>query len=96
MKRMKIDLSTIVKGLRDFNINSAVAAFAVGLFQNNARGYALTACFLIAFVLLTLKRKKERKEEKEKKEKRNEHCIFNRICIYCSFLLFDLLLYSEA
>ncbi len=62
MKRMKIDLSTIVKGLRDFNINSAVAAFAVGLFQNNARGYALTACFLIAFVLLTLKR-----EEGEKK-----------------------------
>lgn len=54
---MKIDLSTIVKGLRDFNINSAVAAFAVGLFQDDIKGFALTACFLIAFVLLSLKRK---------------------------------------
>lgn len=54
---MKIDLSTIVKGLRDFNINSAVAAFAVGLFQDDIKVFALTACFLIAFILLSLKRK---------------------------------------
>lgn len=54
---MKINFSRLVTGLINFNVNLAVASFAVGLFQRDNVGYYAGICFLVAFFLLCIKEK---------------------------------------
>lgn len=42
---MKLNFSRLVTGLINFNVNLAVASFAVGLFQRDNVGYYAGICF---------------------------------------------------
>lgn len=55
---MKINFSRLVTGLINFNLNLAVASFAVCLFQRDNVGYYAGICFSVAFFLLCIKEKR--------------------------------------